>query len=86
MKLIRYTAAWCQPCQSLKSNLSQLDLGELEVEVVDVDELGREGLMKANVKGVPTLILQDDLGNELKRKTGAMTKEQLKLFLGLEDA
>jgi thioredoxin-like negative regulator of GroEL len=85
MKLIRYTAAWCQPCQSLKNSLSQLDLGELEVEVVDIDVLGREGLMKANVKGIPTLILQDDLGNELKRKTGAMTKEQLKLFLNLGD-
>lgn len=41
--------------------------------------------MKVNVKGVPTLILQDDEGNELKRKAGALTKEQLKLFLGLTD-
>lgn len=68
----------------MKSNLSQLDLGELEVEVVDVDELGREGLMKVNVKGVPTLILQDNQGNELKRKSGSLTKKQLQDFLGLD--
>lgn len=83
MKLIRYTAQWCAPCQGLKSNLEQLDLGDLEVQVIDIDGIEREDLMKAGVKGVPTLILQDDEGNELKRRTGAMTKEQLQLFLNL---
>ena len=84
MKLIVYGAKWCQPCQQLKNIISQFDFGEVQVDVLDVDELGREVLMKVQVKGVPTLIVQDNQGNEIKRKTGALTKEQLQLFLGLD--
>jgi len=40
--------------------------------------------MKVNVKGAPTSILYDNQGNEIKRKSGALTKKQLEVFLGLE--
>ena len=40
--------------------------------------------MKVNVKGAPTSILYDNQGNEIKRKSCALTKKQLEVFLGLD--
>jgi len=36
-KLKRFTAQWCQPCQTLKKSLEALDLTDVDVEVIDVD-------------------------------------------------
>lgn len=83
MKLTVYSMLNCQPCKHLKQALSELDLGDIVLEEVDVHALGREALMKVQVKGAPTSILYDDLGVEIKRRTGSMSKEQLKLFLSL---
>jgi thiol:disulfide interchange protein len=43
-----------------------------------------QALSKAGIKGIPSLILYDNQGNEIKRKTGALTKKQLEVFLGLD--
>jgi hypothetical protein len=40
--------------------------------------------MKDVITHIPTLILYDNQGNEIKRKTGALTKKQLEDFLGLD--
>ena len=84
MKLTVYSMENCQPCKQMKQTLVETFLDDIALEELDVHAVGREALMKVNVKGAPTLILYDNLGNELKRKTGALTKEQLKLFLGLQ--
>ena len=80
-KLTRFTAQWCQPCQTLKKSLEALDLKDVDVEVIDVDTFDKLKLQNLGVKGVPTLILQDSEGNELKRKTGSLTPQQLKTWL-----
>lgn len=80
-KLKRFTAQWCQPCKTLTKNLESLDLTDVEVEVIDVDTFDKLKLQNLGVRGVPTLILQDSEGNEIKRKTGSMTTQQLKIWL-----
>ena len=55
-----------------------------EFEVLDVDALGMQALSKVGIKGIPSLILYDNQGNEIKRKSGALTKKQLEVFLGLD--
>ena len=84
MKVSVYSASWCASCGTLKQALNAINTEDLEIEVLDVDTLGMQALSKVGIKGIPSLILYDNQGNELKRKTGALTKKQLEVFLGLE--
>ena len=84
MKLSVYSASWCSSCGTLKQALNSICVEDLEIEVLDVDTLGMQALSKAGIKGIPSLILYDNQGNEIKRKSGALTKKQLEVFLGLE--
>ena len=84
MKLTVYSMENCQPCKQMKQVLSEVILDNIVLEELDVHAVGREALMKVNVKGAPTSILYDNQGNEIKRKSGALTKKQLEVFLGLE--
>ena len=84
MKLSLYSASWCASCGTLKQSLNSICTEDLEIEVLDVDTLGMQALSKVGIKGIPSLILYDNQGNEIKRKSGALTKKQLEVFLGLE--
>ena len=84
MKVSVYSASWCASCGTLKQALNSICVEDLEIEILDVDTLGMQALSKVGIKGIPTLILYDNQGNELKRKTGALTKKQLEVFLGLD--
>ena len=83
MKLTVYSMENCQPCKQLKQVLNDTFLDDTELEELDVHAVGREALMKVNVKGAPTLILYDNQGIELRRKSGALTGEQLRNFLNI---
>ena len=84
MKVSLYSAPWCGSCQTVKQSLYSICTEDLEIEVLDVDTLGMQALSKVGIKGIPSLILYDNQGNEIKRKSGALTKKQLEVFLGLE--
>ena len=79
-----YSAQWCSSCQTVKQALNSIPTEDLEIEVLDVDTLGMQALSKVGIKGIHSLILYDNQGNEIKRKSGALTKKQLEVFLGLE--
>ena len=85
MKVSLYSAPWCGSCQTVKQSLNSICTNDLEIQVLDVDTLGMQALSKVGIKGIPSLILYDNQGNELKRKTGALTKKQLEDFLGLDN-
>lgn len=85
MKLSLYSASWCASCGTLKQALNSIDNEDLEIEVLDVDTLGKQALDKAGIKGIPSLILYDNQGNELRRKSGALTKKQLEVFLSIDN-
>ena len=84
MKVHLFTAQWCSACSTVKQALNSINTEDLEIEILDVDTLGMQALSKVGIKGIPTLILYDNQGNEIKRKSGALTKKQLEVFLGLE--
>ena len=84
MKVSLYSAPWCGSCQTVKQSLNSICTEDLEIEVLDVDTLDMQALSKVGIKGIPSLILYDNQGNEIKRKSGALTKKQLEAFLGLE--
>jgi thioredoxin 1 len=82
MKMLKFSASWCQPCKQLTETLKGMEL-PFPVSEIDVDQ-NRDAAIEYGIRGVPTLILLDEDNNQLKRLSGAMTKQQLTKELGLE--
>jgi thioredoxin-like negative regulator of GroEL len=79
MKLIKLSASWCGPCKSLSKVISGLEL-EIPMEEIDIDEKPEEA-QKYGIRGVPTLVLLDDTGEVLKKKSGMMNSSELQSWL-----
>ncbi len=79
MKVLRFTASWCQPCKMLEKTLEDVET-QIPIEVIDIDE--NQGLaMDYGIRGVPTLVMLDgDI--EVKRVSGVLMKNQLTEWLG----
>lgn len=78
MKALKVYADWCGPCKALTMTLNEMD-NLPEIENVNID--GNIALAaRYSVRSVPTLILLDEDGNELKRMTGNQPKEKLVEF------
>lgn len=75
MKILRFTASWCQPCKSLAKNLEEANLS-LPIEVVDID-VQSDIAVEYGIRGVPTLVLMDE-NIEVKRLVGSKTVTELK--------
>ena len=80
MKLIKFGASWCLPCRNLESRLNKLDL-TIDLFSYDVEEeidLTEEW----KIRNVPTVILVDDNGHEVKRWVGNFEPNvELKAFI-----
>ena len=80
MKLIKFSASWCMPCKNLESRLNKLDL-TIDLLSYDVEEevdLTEEW----KIRNVPTVILVDDNGHEVKRWVGNFEPNvELKAFI-----
>jgi len=84
MKHIFYfTADWCSPCKKTKPIVEELNRESADVrfQIIDVDIEG-ELARKFEIKSVPTFIVIQD-GQEIKRTTGAQTREQLEGLMAL---
>ena len=75
MKILRFTASWCQPCKSLAKNLEEANLS-IPIEVVDID-IQSDIAVEYGIRGVPTLVLTDGTV-EIKRLVGSKTVAELK--------
>jgi thioredoxin 1 len=76
MKILRFTASWCQPCKSLAKNLEEANLS-VPIEVVDID-IQSDVAVEYGIRGVPTLVLMDENHNIVKRLVGSKTVTELK--------
>jgi len=79
MKVLRFTASWCQPCKMLAKTLEDVET-QIPIEVIDIDE-NQQIAMDYGIRGVPTLVMIDgDI--EVKRVSGMLMKNQLTDWLG----
>ena len=81
MKLLKFYADWCGPCKMQTSIIK--NLGEkitIPIEEIDIEE--NMGMSKIYaVRSVPTLILLDETGEEIKRNVGVLKEKDLLKFI-----
>ena len=76
MKLLHFTAEWCEPCKMMKPVIADIleERPDLEYVPIDIDS-NKDLAIQYDVMGIPTFIIEQD-GIILNRVTGAMTKTQ----------
>lgn len=81
MKVLKFEASWCGPCKMLSRVIEEAkDKINVPMEVIDIDE-HQDLAVKYGIRGVPTLVVVDDEGKEIKRQSGTMREAQLLEFL-----
>jgi thioredoxin 1 len=85
MILVKYAATWCAPCKALSKTIDTVlpEFPDLNIQNIDIDE-NPELAAEARVRGVPTLVKLDDSGNEVARKVGGMSVNELREFIGIK--
>lgn len=80
MKILKFQATWCGPCKAMTMVVA--GAGEkLKVPVQEIDIEEDEAVaIRYGIRGVPTMVLLDEAGNELKRKVGTMNEQELLEF------
>lgn len=80
MKILKFGMAGCQPCKQLSKVVE--GMGDVGVPIVDVDvDEAQEVAIRYAIRGVPTCVLVDADGNELRRKVGSMTEADFRQFV-----
>lgn len=78
MKLIKIYSKTCGPCKVLEKNLVE---SGVKYDSVDVASEEGEDLTEIyGVRAVPTLLLVDDNGTLLNKRTGILNVDEIKLF------
>lgn len=80
-KILRFTASWCGPCKAMAMVLENIrDEINIPVEVVDIDVFP-EVAANYRVRGVPTLVLVNDIGETIKTLVGVKTEPVLREWI-----
>lgn len=66
MKVLKFEASWCNPCK-VATNI--LNAKGIEYTPVDVDK-EKDLVEKFEIMSVPTVVVLNDNGNEVKRFVG----------------
>ncbi len=78
-----FTADWCNPCKKVRPIVEEINRESInKFKIIDVDS-EMELVKRFEIRSVPTFILLKD-GIEIKRITGAQTREQLEDFINYE--
>ena len=80
MKLLKFSLPTCRPCIALSKQMEDYDLSNYEVQEINLHENDETRALgdKYGIKSVPTIVVADDEGNEIKRIRNIV---QLKDFL-----
>lgn len=79
MKILKFYAEWCGPCKVVGQNLKNANL-PIRIEDLDVED-NEDLVLGYRVRSVPTTILIDNEGNEVKRWLGIFNVDELKQLI-----
>jgi thioredoxin 1 len=84
MRLLHFTADWCQPCKMMKPIIKEVldETDGIEYTSIDIDE-HPETASDYGVMSIPTFIILDDSDTVVATTTGAMTKQVFKQRLSI---
>lgn len=82
--IIDFWAEWCKPCQKLSPRFEEVseEIENVNFGKVDMQENQAAGT-KLGVRSLPTLVIMKN-GEEVSRKSGLMSKEDLKTWISGE--
>jgi thioredoxin 1 len=80
--MLYFTADWCNPCQRTKPYAEELIRDGANIKFIDADS-EIEMLKNFKIMSVPTYIILKD-GKEIRRASGAKTKDQLEELINYE--
>ena len=90
-QVIKFTSAMCLDCQTMNKIFKEIfpkyegKITLTEIQVQDNNSFNQEQIKKYNVTLVPTIILLNSQGKQVKRLEGEVPKEQMDNYLkGLE--
>lgn len=79
--LLKFSAPWCQSCNALSTVLKPINLDSVNLVEVDIDK-EQDMVHLHKIRSIPTLVLLDEVGTEIKRSTDIKTKNKALQFLG----
>lgn len=86
-QIIKFTSAMCMDCQTMNKIFKEIfpefsdKINMTEIQVQDKNSFNEGQIKKYNVTLVPTIILLNSNGQQVKRIEGAVSKEQMKSYL-----
>ncbi len=90
-QVIKFTSSMCLDCQTMNKIFKEImpkyenKIVLTEIQVQDKNSFNEEQIKKYNVTLVPTIILLNSKGAQVKRIEGAVSKEEMdKCLQGLE--
>lgn len=90
-EVIKFTSAMCLDCQTMNKVFKEIfpkyqdKITLTEIQVQDQNSFNQEQIKKYNVTLVPTIILKNSKGQQVKRLEGEVPKAQMDNYLkGLE--
>ena len=80
-----FSADWCAPCKAMKPMIDDFIKDNPEPKIFKIDaDIESELVKKFEIRGIPTFVMLNE-GEEVKRHTGSMTKEQWYDFINYEE-
>ena len=78
--ILYFSAPWCGPWKVMSPLVEEMEKqGKITVKKVNID-YDAQLPQKYNIKSIPTMVLTDLSGNEIKRHTGSMSEQQILEF------